>query len=221
VVTRRIPFLVVLLLPLALAAGRAEAAGARVRVAVLPLAVNSLEAEDHLRAGLADMLASRLGQMPGVAVIRVEEAGLATTDAGKAVAAGREVGADYVLFGSFTHFGAGASLDVQCASTHEADDDAGAARRIFVQSGTLGEIIPKLDELTGKVARFVENGRGDEAPGLPAAGPGEVEALRQRVESLEGAIAELRRARVPEVEVGGSGAALGQATPEDPPDPVR
>lgn len=214
--TRRIAFWF-LLVPLTLSASRAEAADSRVRIAVLPLAVNALEAEDHLRAGLADMLASRLGRAEGVAVIRVEDAALATTDAEKAVAAGRQVGADYVLYGSFTHFGAGASLDVQCAPTRVSDGDVEAVRRIFVQSGTLGEIIPKLDELTGKVARFVEDGRGGmSAPEAGDASPGEVEALRSRVEVLEAAIAELQRAQVPQVDIGGSGAALGQASPTDP-----
>lgn len=214
--TRRIAFWFLLVL-LTLSVSHAEAADSRVRVAVLPLAVNALESEDHLRAGLADMLASRLGRAPGVAVIRVEDAALATTDPEKAVAAGLQVGADYVLYGSFTHFGAGASLDVQCAPTRVSDGDVEAVRRIFVQSGTLGEIIPKLDELTGKVARFVEDGRGGRAASEAAdAGPDEVEALRSRVEVLEAAIAELQRAQVPQVDIGGSGAALGQASPTDP-----
>ena len=57
------------------------------------------------------------------------------------------------MFGAFTQFGAGASLDVQCAAV-KADADA-RPRRIFVQSGTLGEIIPKLDDLAAKIARFM------------------------------------------------------------------
>ena len=66
----------------------------------------------------------------------------------EALEIGREAGGDYVIFGAFTQFGDGASLDVQCVPLREPSlERTLAARRIFVQSGAIGEIIPKLDEL--------------------------------------------------------------------------
>lgn len=174
---------------LALVAAAATAGAAeRARIAVLPIVVHSTEGDEYLRLGMAEMLFSRLGQRPELRVVRVEDPGAATTELAKAREAASAAGADYVLFGSFTRFGDGASLDVQCASVQGSED----ARRIFVQSGTLGQIIPRLDDLAEKVARFVGSGGAPAAAagGRPAAsgGPSDDGALRtleQRVEALE------------------------------------
>jgi hypothetical protein len=72
-------------------------AGPALRLAILPIAVHTLEHKEYLEAGLADMLASRLGRVAGVGVIRVQGEGLATSDL-DAAALGREAGAEYVLF---------------------------------------------------------------------------------------------------------------------------
>ena len=85
----------------------------RTELAILPIVVHTLEQKEYLEAGLADMLASRLGRVPGVGVIRVQGEGQATTDLEAAKAMGSGAGAEYVLFGSFTQFGEGASLDLQ------------------------------------------------------------------------------------------------------------
>ena len=186
---------------------QADAPPAGSRVAVLPIVVHSVENHDYLRAGLADMLASRLAQQPGLEVVRVEDPKAATTDLQAARAAGQAVGADYVLFGSFTRFGDGASVDLSCAKTREGD----AARRIFVQSGTLGEIIPRLDDLARKVGAFVVAGGAGGAPPVSAAPPaggapaaGDLEA---RIEALERAVFGRPRDLAP---------AAGEPAAEDP-----
>ena len=112
-----------------------------------------------------------------------------TSDLAKAIEAGKTAGVDYVVFGAFTQFGAGASLDVQCAAVNAASD--ARPRRIFVQSGTLGEIIPKLDDLAAKIARFMTGG-GPGAPVAAGAGrppkSGELDEIRRRVDGLERAV---------------------------------
>jgi len=174
------------------------------RLAVLPIVVHSLEHKEYLQAGLADMLASRLGRVPGIAVVRVQGEGQATSDLETARGLGREVGARYVMFGSFTQFGEGASLDLRCAAV-AADGEVGS-RSIFIQSGTLGEIIPQLDRVAEKVGRHIAIATAlpDATSGdLPAVGAGapsdsglvpgellqdalsELEALRGRVDALE------------------------------------
>lgn len=176
----------------------------RRRLAILPLVVHTLEHKEYLRAGLADMLASRLGRVPGVAVIRVQGDDRATTDLETARSTAREAGAEHVIFGSFTQFGEGASLDLQCASVSgEAKTES---RSIFVQSGTLGDIIPELDRVAAKVGHHLAAGTAGsgaasgELPPVGAAGQGdagtasgellqdalsELEALRGRVDALE------------------------------------
>jgi hypothetical protein len=144
-----------------------------VNVAVLPLQVNSLDEHKYLREGLADMLTSRIGRMPGVAVLRVDDEKVATSDPAAARNTARELGAAYVVYGSFTAFGGGASLDLECSAVGAAGA-AAPARGVFVQAGTLGEIIPELDGLAAKIARYATSG-GAEAPAV-AAGPGTVKA---------------------------------------------
>jgi hypothetical protein len=181
----------------AVAGPEAADAASPVRVAILPVVVNAAEGHDYLRAGMADMLASRVGREAGVSVTRISDLGKATTDAERAREVGREVGADYVLYGSFTAFGAGASLDLACtrtAAVDGGDDDDIPVRAIFVQSGTLGEIIPKLDGVAQRIARFAAT--GEAAPAVaaappPAAGNGggvnaaQFDVLLQRIEALE------------------------------------
>ena len=178
------------------AAGLAQGEGP-VRLAILPIVVHSADDPTYLRNGLADMLASRVEQSGRFEVIRVVDLESATTLLSKAIEAGRAVGADFVLFGSFTRFGTGASLDMQCVSTH--DDYAGESlREIFVHTGSIGEVIPDLDELVGKVGRFAIDGFDsgvDVASGPPAAGrAGNDSAAAERAAALEARIQKLEKA---------------------------
>jgi outer membrane protein insertion porin family len=172
---------------LALGLALSAPAGAEERrtVAVLPLVVHALEQHAYLREGLADMLASRLGQQPGIAVVRVADPARATTDPAAARAAGQAAGAQWVLFGSFTRFGEGASLDVQCIDV--AAPGKPGPRSIFVQSGLLADLIPRLDGVAERVAAHV---LGRDAPaGVAGSGGGagraELDELRRRVDALE------------------------------------
>jgi hypothetical protein len=127
------------------------------------------------------MISARLEQSGGVSVTLVTGPPVPTSDLEKAIEAGRNAGADFVVFGAFTQFGAGASLDVQCAAV-KADPEL-RPRRIFVQSGTLGEIIPKLDDLAAKIARFMTSG----SQNLPvaASGANELDDILRRLDALE------------------------------------
>jgi outer membrane protein insertion porin family len=194
---RRFASLVAAALPLF-----AVSAGAEVRpkIAVLPVVVHALEQKDYLQSGLSDMLATRLEQNGKLTVARITDAAQATTDGEAARAAARAVGADYVVFGSFTRFGDGASLDLRCLPTAGAKDDA--PKGVFVQAGKVGEIIPRLDDVADRVARYATTG----GAGAPAVGAGpvaggtsgspealgdalsELDELRSRVERLESAL---------------------------------
>jgi TolB-like protein len=165
----------------------------RFEIAILPVVVHSAEDPAYLRAGLADMLVSRLEQADVFEVVRVNDAAKATTQLDAALATGRAAGADFVLFGSFTRFGQGASLDMQAASTAPGAQGE-TLREIFVHSGSIGDVIPDLDELVGKVSRFAVADYEDRGV---AAGPERtrpsVDKLRRRVDALERESRELRR----------------------------
>jgi TolB-like protein len=179
----------------------AAAAGAqpKVRVAVLPVVVHALEQQDYLQNGISDMLATRLEQNPKLDVVRVNDVAQATLDAEAARGVARNLGASFVVFGSFTRFGDGASLDLRCQSAQGPKGED--PRSVFVNAGSVGEIIPRLDDLAEKLGRYVTTGGGTPpvaagppgAPGPPEGAPAEalgdalseLDELRARVERLE------------------------------------
>jgi hypothetical protein len=191
--------IVAAVLPLTAAAAGAEAP---VGVAVLPVVVHSLEQQEYLQSGIASMLATRLDQNARLRVVRIADPAQATLDGEAARAAARAAGAEFVVFGSFTRFGDGASLDLRCLPV--AGPPGQNPRSVFVQSGKVGEIIPRLDDIADKVGRYVTS--GGEAPPAVSAGPptaaaspsassesfqdalSELDELRARVERLEGAL---------------------------------
>ncbi|MBW2275574.1 MAG: hypothetical protein JRG96_20115 [Deltaproteobacteria bacterium] len=175
---------------LLLVAGSAAAQEERVSIALLPMVVHSGEDPTYLRNGLADMLASRLEQVGRFRVIRIDEPSKATSRLERAVATGRKQKADFVLFGSFTRFGAGASLDIQCAATTQIEGKP-TLREIFVHSGNIGDVIPDLDEVVGKVGRFALTdfkAREAASAGAPDAGPDPYQELELRIQALEEAV---------------------------------
>jgi len=178
-----------------------QAWAASVRIALLPLVVHSADSPDYLRAGLADMLSARLQQVDGLDVVVVEDPGSVTNRLSRALEIARPLGVDFVLFGAFTRFGEGASLDVQCAATN-AESQSSPLREIFVHSGSIGDVIPDLDELVGKVTRFVVRdfeSRDRQAPSLARSPDAEnrtaLEALRRRVDQLEQEMSAMREAK--------------------------
>jgi hypothetical protein len=160
--------------------------------------VHSLEQQEYLQNGIASMLATRLDQNARLRVTRVLDPSKATLDGEAAREAARAAGAEFVVFGSFTRFGDGASLDLRCLPV------AGPAgqdpRSVFVQSGKVGDIIPRLDEIADKVGRYVTSGGAP--PSVAAGPPGVAAAPGAGSEALEDALSELDelRARVERLE---------------------
>jgi len=167
------------------------------KLLLLPIVVHSAEDPEYLRDGLSDMLTARFSRIGALELIRHSDPEYGTTDLSEALELGRKAGADFVLYGSFTRFGQGASLDVQCSPT---DDSEGRVplREIFVHSGSIGEIIPDLDELAGKVSRFALGELivpAAPAPGAFASvGPAGSQDLLDRIEALEAAITQILEA---------------------------
>ncbi len=177
-------------------AGPADAVG-EPKLLLLPIVVHSAEDPAYLREGLNDMLTARLARIGSLDLIQPDgkAAELGTSQLEKARALGQKAGADFVLFGSFTRFGQGASLDVQCVPISQGRS-AEPLREIFVHSGSIGEIIPDLDDLAGKVSRFARGElipsttAGAAAAALPAA---ELQNLKGRVAALEAALSRLAK----------------------------
>ena len=175
---------------------RAAQAGDRTRIVILPIVVHSAANNPgYVSRGITDMISSRLEQTGRVQVERVDDPGAGTTELGKALEWGKQRGGDYLIFGAFTQFGEGASLDVHCLPLDvKSEAEAAAARRIFISSGAMGDIIPKLDEIVDRVALYTKVGRveqvaGPVSPAAPSAAQTEVlRDLARRLEALEKAV---------------------------------
>jgi len=184
--TRRLPHSLLFSLAVLLAGASAFAQSAR--VAVLPVVIHSIEESGYLREGITEMLSSRLSQQPGLSALRVDDVNAATADLDAARAAGRAAGADWVLFGSFTRFGEGASLDLRCVPV--SSEAPASQRSVFVHAGALAELIPRLDSLVERIATHVRGGVANaNAPVAAAPAPADVlaelQALKARVSALE------------------------------------
>jgi outer membrane protein insertion porin family len=158
------------------------------RVAVLPVVIHSIEESGYLREGIAEMLSARLSQQAGLSAVRVNDANAATADLDAARAAGQAAGADWVLFGSFTRFGEGASLDLRCVPV--GSDAPVSQRSVFVHAGALEELIPRLDNLVERISTHVRGGVANANAPVAAAAPpadvlAELQALKARVSALE------------------------------------
>ena len=98
-------------------------AEAAARIVLLPISVYAAGAEtNYLSSGLAEMLAARLERYDGVVVLRPAADVTAPKGEAEALEAAGALRADFVLFGSFTQFGEGASLDLRCARVAEASE---------------------------------------------------------------------------------------------------
>lgn len=124
-----------------------------IKIAILPIAIHSLENLDPVKEGLMDMLSTRINIVGRIIVIeKIEvkkaiagvEGEMSLEDAKKI---GLKVSADYVLFGSLTKMGESISIDTKLLEMKSGK----IVSFIPVQSKGLDGIVPKMDEISQKV----------------------------------------------------------------------
>lgn len=166
-------------------------------IAVLPFAVHSGENIDYVKNGVWDMLYSRLSSGGEIRLAGRQSVldALAKLDGkeleiGDVSRVGKDLNADYVVWGSITKFGNSISLDGKLMDVAGKESPVG----VFEQCRSLDEVIPKVNDFAkkiqmyalGKVPRDVLSGPATPpsdasvpSPPSPAsAGPGAVEALK-------------------------------------------
>ena len=130
-------------------------------VAVLPFSVHSAENIDYVRQGIGDMLASRISVNDKIDVIGRDTVLAALREtAGKeiasadAVALGKKLAADFVVWGSITKIGSGLSIDAKLVdvSTNK------TAVNIFAQCPTMDEVMPKINEFAQRIDTYILGG---------------------------------------------------------------
>ncbi|WP_035236873.1 FG-GAP-like repeat-containing protein [Desulfobacter vibrioformis] len=134
-------------------------------VAVFPFEMNSSQDLGFLQNGLFSMLSSRLSDAGKVDVLDRETVDKALAGArasglvkggfneGVARNIGAQMGVDYILFGSLTHYGESISLDAAMV------DVTGKKETLafFEQSNAMGDVIPLVNSFAGDINMKVFN----------------------------------------------------------------
>ena len=135
------------------------------KVAVIPFLVNSPQDLGFLQDGLFNMLFSRLSDPGKVEVVDREtiDSLMAKAEAtigskgslneSKARIIGANIGVDYVLFGSLTHFGESVSLDASMVDMTTKNPTL----TFFEQSNKMGDVIPMVNTFAGNINLKVFN----------------------------------------------------------------
>ncbi len=119
------------------------------KVAILPVTIHSPENLDYMKAGLWDMLSSRVALEGKIAVVEKslvkktlsQISGEIETENAKKI--GQILGVDYVVFGSLTKLGDSASLDLKLVPIKEEKTPS----PVYVQAKKMEEIVARVDEL--------------------------------------------------------------------------
>ncbi len=123
----------------------AESAG---KIAFLPFKANAPKDMGYLTNGIRDMLASRLASEVGLTVLDKNNVDAALPKTGSLTKPqdflnlGKKLGADYVVAGSLTAFGASLSLDAKIYDTAK-----GSHQNFYATAKSESEIIPAIDTL--------------------------------------------------------------------------
>ncbi len=128
-------------------------------VAVFPFEMNSSQDLGFLQKGLFSMLSSRLSDAGKVDVLdreTVDNALAGAKASGRVKGAfneraardlGAQMGVDYVLFGSLTHYGESISLDAAMVDISGQKDTIA----FFEQSNAMGDVIPMVNSFAGDI----------------------------------------------------------------------
>ncbi|KPK93953.1 MAG: hypothetical protein AMJ94_02320 [Deltaproteobacteria bacterium SM23_61] len=123
------------------------------KVAILPVTIHSPEDLDYMRAGLMDMLTSRIELEGRISVLEkgaVKKAippDVGEIDSERARKLGETLGADYVVYGSLTKLGDSASLDLKVVKVK--GEKPGSS--VYIQARKMEEVIVQVDVLARKI----------------------------------------------------------------------
>jgi TolB-like protein len=123
------------------------------KVAILPFTIHAQQEMAYLREGILDMLATRLYWKDKVTVIEKDVVRKAmadhhgAVDRGYAEQLGKQLGSDYVLFGSVTVFGDSMSVDATMESITEKEPPI----TVYSQTKGMASVIPEINTFAQKI----------------------------------------------------------------------
>jgi len=136
-----------------------------IRVAVVPFTINAEKKMDFLKNGIAEILESRISSLKNVETVALSKTTI-SKDASKspmngslARNIGKEVHADYVIYGSLTVLGESASIDAKVVDTA----GKGPPLSFFRQTKSINEVLPETGNLAKDIGDTVFAKAGDKA----------------------------------------------------------
>ncbi|MDO9527982.1 MAG: VCBS repeat-containing protein [Syntrophales bacterium] len=124
------------------------------KVAILPFSVHSSENIDYVRAGIWDMLFSRIAVSGKIDVVNKDSTLKALKEAGKkdlaqsdVYALGKKMNVDFIVWGSITKIGNSVSLDGKLVDIASYKSSVG----VFAQCKGMDEVIPKIDDFAKRI----------------------------------------------------------------------
>lgn len=163
------------------------------KILILPPVLHAGQEMDFLRRGIVDMLSGRLSLPGTVEALTLDGAGEPPGTEAAAVAAGRNLGADYVVLESIVVLGASVSTDARVLSAQ-----TGRIALTFSRTGnSQADIISHIDALAVEINTRLM-GRAEPPAGDRVAAPAAAEApakapdIHQHPEKLLGSVGESR-----------------------------
>ena len=152
-----LPFILTVLFILILVGVPSHADESPKKIAIFPFTMNADRDLNFLRAGIVDMLSSRLAWKGKVEVIEeeaVKKEGASIPgplNKKKALMIGKALGADYVILGSLTVFGDSVSIDATILDVAKSDEVVTA----FDQSKGMDGVIPTVNQFAEDINAII------------------------------------------------------------------
>lgn len=141
-------------------------------VTVLPFSLHSADNIEYVRQGISDMLVSRISvsekiEVTGKDIVQdvLKKSGTKEMNLTDVQRIGRQLNADYVVWGSITKIGNSISIDGKLIDITGGKSDVG----IFSQSQTLDEVIPKINDFSQRIVSHILGATPQPAPVVSAA----------------------------------------------------
>lgn len=142
-------------------------------VTIIPFSVNSAENIDYVKNGIEEMLSSRLATSDKIAVTKkndllqsIQKSQIKEITAENIYDIGRDLNADYVVWGSITKIGNGISLDGKLVTMDKTKSDIGIAS----QAQNIDDVIPKINDFAETIINHIL-GTAPQKNAAPAVAP--------------------------------------------------
>lgn len=127
-------------------------------VTILPFSMNSAENIDYVKNGIEEMLSSRLSASDKIAVTKkddllqsMQKSQIKEITSENIYDIGKDLNADYVVWGSITKIGNGISIDGKLVTMDKTKSDIGVA----AQSQNLDDVIPKINDFAETIINHI------------------------------------------------------------------